>query len=177
MGGNNTDFMDTRAGCSPAFVDHGAQQQDFPVRVRREKLRGLTEALCIKTIKNDVIFKNHYILRPRFQTFTQAAGVRFIHPLFDIDGMTPDDDEFNPSIQSHFGKLGSGRLPSVFAICEPRPDTPLYPLTHAYLFPIHAARLLRQTLFKRSEFVTTDTELKAMAAAANSGLSRMPKKG
>ena len=35
----------------------------------------------------------------------------------------------------------------------------------------------RQTRLSLSELLTTETELRAMAAAAYSGLSRMPKKG
>jgi hypothetical protein len=37
--------------------------------------------------------------------------------------------------------------------------------------------VLPHTLFSLSELLTTETELAAMAAAANSGLSRTPKKG
>jgi hypothetical protein len=44
-------------------------------------------------------------------------------------------------------------------------------------YPYSRSFLIFQTLFNLSELLTTETELKAIAAAANSGFSRIPKKG
>ena len=46
------------------------------------------------------------------------------------------------------------------------------------LLTLHDSRFaLFQTLRKRNELETTETELNAMAAAANSGFSNIPKNG
>jgi len=51
-------------------------------------------------------------------------------------------------------------------------------IAHAPSDVLYAACcFFRQTRLSLSELLTTETELRAMAAAANSGLSRMPKKG
>jgi hypothetical protein len=71
-----------------------------------QKLSALLEALRVKAAKNDVVFENNDPLCASLQAFTEAGYVRFIHPLFDIEGMTLDNDEFNFSGQSHFGKRG-----------------------------------------------------------------------
>jgi hypothetical protein len=81
-----------------------------------QKLSALLEALSVKAVKNDVVFENDDPLCTGLQAFTQAGYVRFIHPLFDIEGMTFDNDEFNFSGQSYFGERGRSRLPPVFTL-------------------------------------------------------------
>ncbi len=83
-----------------------------------EKTGALPEAVGIKAVKTDVVFENDDPPSPCFQTFPQAGHVGFIGALFDIDGMTFNDDEFDLAVQPDFGELDGCRSSSIFTLFQ-----------------------------------------------------------
>jgi len=104
--------------CLPAGADQCPKKQDLPVGMQREKPGTSLQMLGIKTVKEDVVFKNDHIFRPCFQSLTQAGQVRLVDALFDVKGVAFDEDEFNCSVQADSGELGRGCLSSVFALFQ-----------------------------------------------------------
>ncbi len=108
-------------GGLPGFstgADERPQEQDFPIGMTGEETGASPEALGIEAVKKDVVFENDDPLRPRFQAFPQAGHVGFVGALFDINGMTFHDDEFDFAVQPDSGELGGCRLPSIFALFQ-----------------------------------------------------------